>query len=173
MSVAVTMTFLYGMGDLAYKQKELIYALIVVESNGDREAVGDGGRAYGVLQIHNSYFLDSGIKGKHKDCFDEDFSIKVFDAYMKRYAKDAWTDLKSFDAEKVARIHNGGPRGYKKKATEKYWAKVKKVIEKSKRCASCDAILEASNKRSFFFNPDGSQCPVCHEQRMREKYLYD
>ena len=147
MSVAITMSVLAWTNlkkvdaeKLAYKQKELICALIVIESNGDREAVGDGGRAYG---------------------------------YMKRYAKDAWTDLKSFDAEKVARIHNGGPRGYKKKATEKYWTKVKKVIEKSRRCTACDAILDASNKRSFFYNPDGSQCPDCHEQRMREKYLYD
>ena len=30
--------------------------------------------------------------------------------------------------EDVARIHNGGPNGYKKTATYKYWQKVKKKL---------------------------------------------
>jgi len=57
--------------------------------------------------------------------------VRVFDAYMKRYAREAWTDPSKFDAEKVARIHNGGPKGYKKKATEKYWKKVLTELNRS------------------------------------------
>ena len=32
------------------------------------------------------------------------------------------------DVEKIARIHNGGPRGHKKKATDKYWEKVSRRL---------------------------------------------
>ena len=32
--------------------------------------------------------------------------------------------------EKIARNWNGGPRGFKKKQTQDYWAKVKKLWEK-------------------------------------------
>ncbi len=36
----------------------LIAALITVESNGRDNAVGDGGRAIGALQIHKSVVVD-------------------------------------------------------------------------------------------------------------------
>ena len=31
--------------------------------------------------------------------------------------------------EDIARIHNGGPNGFKKSSTDAYWAKVKKQLE--------------------------------------------
>ena len=111
-------------------EKELtrvLQAIRIVESNNTPSAVGDGGNAIGVYQIWESYWKDatefSNLGGKYRDCFTRNYSIKVFDAYMKRYAREAWTDPAKFDAEKVARIHNGGPKGYKKTATEKYWKK--------------------------------------------------
>ena len=110
------------------QQTELINAIIQVESNGQDDAVGDNGSAIGCLQIWKIYWLDaterSNIGGKYLDCFTRNYSIKIFDAYMKRYAREAWTNPKKFDAEKGARIHNGGPNGYRKTATEKYWKKV-------------------------------------------------
>ena len=113
---------------LTPQQTELVNALIQVESNGQDDAVGDNGSAIGCLQIWKIYWLDaterSNIGGKYLDCFTRNYSIKIFDAYMKRYAREAWTNPKKFDAEKVARIHNGGPKGYKKTATIKYWKKV-------------------------------------------------
>ncbi len=123
---------------LTAQQQELVDALIIVESSGQDDAVGDNGKAIGCLQIWEIYWIDaterSGIGGSYKDCFKRDYAIKVFDAYMKRYAREAWTNPEKFDAEKVARIHNGGPRGYKKKATKKYWEKVQKALDRSK-CA--------------------------------------
>ena len=113
---------------LTPQQTELVNALIQVESNGQDDAVGDNGSAIGCLQIWKIYWLDaterSNIGGEYLDCFTRHYSIKIFDAYMKRYAREAWTNPKKFDAEKVARIHNGGPKGYRKTATEKYWKKV-------------------------------------------------
>ena len=123
---------------LTAQQQELVDALIIVESNGNDNAIGDNGKAIGCLQIWEIYHTDaverSRIGGSYKDCFNRDYAIKVFDAYMKRYAREAWTNPAKFDAEKVARIHNGGPRGYKKNATKKYWKKVQIALDRSK-CA--------------------------------------
>lgn len=119
------------------EQRKLVNAIIQVESGGDDDAVGDNGNAIGCLQIWKVYWQDaverSKLGGKYEDCYDRNYAIKVFDAYMTRYAKEKWTDPKKFDAEHVARIHNGGPKGYKKKATIKYWNKVKKELKPSDR----------------------------------------
>ena len=115
------------------QQTELVQALIQVESSGKDDAVGDNGSAIGCLQIWKPYWFDaterSNIGGKYTDCFKRDYAVRIFDAYMKRYAREAWTNPNKFDAEKVARIHNGGPKGYKKTATEKYWKKVKILLD--------------------------------------------
>ena len=121
--------------DLTPQQTKLIDALIQVESNGNNDAVGDNGNAIGCLQIWKIYHTDaterSNIGGKYLDCYKRDYAILVFDAYMRRYARSAWTDPLKFDAEKVARIHNGGPKGYKKKATKIYWEKVLTMLNRS------------------------------------------
>ena len=117
------------------QQTELVQALIQVESSGKDDAVGDNGSAIGCLQIWKPYWFDaterSNIGGKYTDCFKRDYAVRIFDAYMKRYAREAWTNPNKFDAEKVARIHNGGPKGYKKTATLKYWNKVKILLDKN------------------------------------------
>ena len=115
------------------QQEALLDALIQVESSGRDDAVGDKGKAIGCLQIWQPYWYDatefSGIGGSYKDCFSRAYSKRIVDAYMKRYAREAWTSTKKFDAEKCARIHNGGPKGHTKKATEKYWKKVAKLLK--------------------------------------------
>ena len=122
-----------ALGQYTPQQDALLDALIQVESNGKDDAVGDNGNAIGCLQIWKIYHTDavefSGIGGSYKDCYNRAYAKKVVDAYMKRYAREAWTNPSKFDAEKVARIHNGGPKGYRKKATEKYWKKVQKVLD--------------------------------------------
>ena len=119
---------LLAVPQLNAQQTELVNAIIQVESSGNDDAIGDNGKAIGCLQIWQPYWFDaterSNIGGVYRDCFKRDYAVRVFDAYMKRYAREAWTDPKQFDAEKVARIHNGGPKGYKKTATKKYWKKV-------------------------------------------------
>ena len=117
------------------QQTKLVNALIQVESNGKDDAVGDNGNAIGCLQIWKIYHTDaterSNIGGEYLDCFQRDYAVLVFDAYMRRYARSAWTNPLEFDAEKVARIHNGGPKGYKKTATLKYWKKVKILLDRN------------------------------------------
>jgi hypothetical protein len=50
-------------------------------------------------------------------------------AYMDRYATAERLGHEP-TIEDIARIHNGGPDGYKKSSTDKYWEKVKKLWEK-------------------------------------------
>ena len=106
----------------------LILALIAVESSGDDFARGDNGKAWGCLQMHSAYVQDasdwSGKNWKHEDAFNRQTSISIFMAYMDRYATPGRLGRKP-TPEDIARIHNGGPNGYKKKSTLKYWERVK------------------------------------------------
>ena len=51
-------------------------------------------------------------------------------AYWKRYCPKAF---EAGDWETLARVHNGGPKGHTKKATLKYWEKVKNRMEFAKK----------------------------------------
>tara|TARA_R110000824_G_scaffold28928_2_gene96856 strand:- start:953 stop:1345 length:393 start_codon:yes stop_codon:yes gene_type:complete len=108
----------------------LILALIAVESSGNPKAVGDDGLAYGILQMHSGYVADAsefaGETWTHEDAFNPQISVKIFMAYMARYATSERLG-RDPTAEDIARIHNGGPNGYKKAATQKYWQKVLKI----------------------------------------------
>tara|TARA_R110000803_G_scaffold43061_6_gene92184 strand:- start:8355 stop:8699 length:345 start_codon:yes stop_codon:yes gene_type:complete len=109
----------------------LILALIMVESNGNDFEIGDDGKAYGCLQMHAAYVQDAAeYAGKdwvHEDAFQRDVAIQIFMAYMARYATEERLGREP-TLEDIARIHNGGLNGYKKKSTEKYWQKVKSML---------------------------------------------
>ena len=124
---------LLAVPQLNAQQTELVNAIIQVESSGNDDAIGDNGKAIGCLQIWQPYWFDaterSNIGGVYRDCFKRDYAVRIFDAYMKRYAGAAWLSQSAFNPEIVARIHNGGPQGYKRKSTEKYWKKVQKVLD--------------------------------------------
>ena len=113
----------------------LILAIITIESGGNDKAIGDGGKAYGCLQLHASYVADAsehaGKDWTHEDAFDRETAIDIMLAYMSRYATPARLG-RSVTAEDIARIHNGGPRGHMKPATKAYWLKVKAVLEANK-----------------------------------------
>jgi len=106
----------------------LLTALIAVESSGDPNAIGDNGLAYGCLQLHAGYVQDAaefaGKTWRHQDAFNPATAEQIVRAYMARYATQKRLG-RSPTYEDIARIHNGGPNGYKKAATDKYWNKVK------------------------------------------------
>ncbi len=62
-----------------------IQALIKVESGGNSKAIGDRGRAYGILQIHRGVILDVnrwyGLKYTHRDAFDPVKARKICKLY--------------------------------------------------------------------------------------------
>jgi len=101
----------------------LIAAIILVESGGNNLAVGDEGKAIGCLQIHKEVIDDVNRVYRTNyvwpdSAFDRLFSVAICRLYLKHYAPAHAT------SKQLARIWNGGPKGYKKSATLKYWNKV-------------------------------------------------
>lgn len=133
---AIVSSLIFCNSAWALTDKELndvLTAIRTVESSNNPSAIGDNGNAIGVYQIWKSYWKDarqtSSIGGVYHDCFDPDYADRIVRSYMKRYATEKRLG-RDVTQEDIARIHNGGPNGHKKKATLKYWAKVKKLLNK-------------------------------------------
>ena len=104
---------------------------------------GDGGRAAGPLQIHRIYHIDAAERDRsltdYQRCLtDRAYSERVVQAYMRRYCRSQAARLDAgkatlADLERIARCHNGGPKGYRKRATLGYWNKVRKPLMTGKR----------------------------------------
>lgn len=108
--------------------KFLLPALIWQESEGNDNAIGDKhlvDKAYGCLQIRADYMMDA-IQDFHSErCLgDRALSIEIFNAYMGRYATVHRLNRPVTDQD-IARIHNGGPNGYKNPLTVVYWWNVR------------------------------------------------
>lgn len=109
----------------------LIDALVKVESNGDPRAVGDKGKALGCLQIWSVVVQDvnevSRVKYTHADAFDPAKARAICRAYLARWCNAKRLGREPTD-EDYARVWNGGPNGWRKSATIKYWHKVAAVL---------------------------------------------
>ncbi len=127
---------------------DLLDAIEWVESKGVVTAIGDDGRAVGAYQLTKIYVDDYyRITGKdrmpyfnnHEIRLDSFWSRVIAEAYIKHYAliaernnKKIITSLRRFEI--MARIHNGGPDGWKKESTKEYWHKVKARMNERKLC---------------------------------------
>ncbi len=109
----------------------LVAALIRVESSGRDNAVGDNGKALGPLQIHAAMVEDVnriyGTSYKHKDMFIRAKAVDVCHKYLAFYGSEKRLG-RSPTSQDYARIWNGGPAGWRRKATEGYWQKVRKHL---------------------------------------------
>ena len=109
----------------------LIPALEQVESKGDPKAVGDKGKAFGILQIWEVVIIDvnraKGTSYTHEDAFDPEKARAICRAYLSIYCTERRLGRKP-TMEDAARIWNGGPNGFKKAATIGYWAKVQREL---------------------------------------------
>ena len=126
--LACCSVLIYGFAGKEYSNSELAKAVHQVESSGRTgpDITGDNGKAIGPLQIHfenwkDATDFDKSIRGKYSDCHKLEYSKLIFDAYLRRYGKGK-------TAEDRARIWNGGPKGYEKSATKRYWKEVKKNL---------------------------------------------
>jgi len=121
----------------------LFAAIRQIESDGNNNAIGDSGKSRGPYQISAAYWAEGikyGVKKKHLGCAQWDYLHDVWERakseqvmvwYWQRYCPQALTNL---DYETLARTHNGGPRWMHKppriKArTQRYWQKVRKVMQ--------------------------------------------
>lgn len=94
-------------------------AICKIESNFNPKAIGDGGRAVGIAQIHPECLQDSNEFGKTSfslaDRLDPNKSKTICFNYLARYKK-----YHNWDLNKMARTWNGGPGGVKSKKTDGY-----------------------------------------------------
>lgn len=100
--------------------RELLAAIAQVESGGRDDAVGDGGRALGRMQIHAACAADAGMP--HQAATTQAGAEEIYRRWMRRYCSGA-------TREQAARRWNGGPSGDRNAATLKYWRKVESVLE--------------------------------------------
>ena len=123
--------------------QELLDKIRHVESGGDPNVPpGDKGKALGPFQIWSEYYKDAvehnpnlktDAQGRPREYMDvakdTAYAEKVVESYMERYATEKRLG-RPVTKEDIARIHNGGPNGYKKSQTDAYWQKVKNAKPK-------------------------------------------
>jgi len=112
-------------------------ALVIIESNQNCLAIGDNRKAFGCLQIHQSVITDVNCiydcNYHVNDAMYYEKSIEICVKYLHHYGKVYRNKTgKKPNYEIFARIWNGGPNGYTKKSTEKYWKRVELVLETNK-----------------------------------------
>lgn len=130
-----TILILFTIGNISIFAKEqldfktILVVLKKIESNNNPNAIGDDGKAFGILQIHKIYVDEVnqrfGTEYSHKDMFNEDCAEEVFTLYMKYAIKVYYRKYKKYPNEEViVRSHNGGLyTGYRKKSTMNYYKK--------------------------------------------------
>lgn len=127
-----------------YTLGEVLDALRLVETGGmkaeGRHAIGDGGRAIGPYQIHRGYWADAKLGGAHEDCRDPAYARRVVVSYWKRFAPDA---LARVDAETLARVHNGGPDGFRQDCTLGFWKKVQRQMNATRAQHALEDVRDA------------------------------
>lgn len=105
----------------------LFAALAQVESN-------NGQTSKNIYQITRQYVDDvnrisENEKFTYGDVNDRERSERMMEIYLAHYCikyTDETGGLPTW--ETMARIHNGGPRGWSKYATKKYWRRVKNFL---------------------------------------------
>jgi hypothetical protein len=112
-------------------EPKLVSALIQVESSGRDNVVGDAGQAFGPLQIHREMVDDInrlyGTSYTHRDMFNRAKAVDVCHKYLDFYGSEKRLGRPP-TSQDHARIWNGGPAGWKRKATQGYWAKVRRHL---------------------------------------------
>jgi len=100
-----------------------------VETNNNPNAIGDNGKAYGVVQIHKICIKDVNktynTNFTHEDAFNEEISKEIFKLYIRKGIKIFYRKHgRNPNEEEVVRMWNGGIyKGYIYKSTKKYYQK--------------------------------------------------
>ena len=137
----ILIVFLVGSakGDPMVIQNDFFEAISFVESSHNPHAIGDNGKAYGIYQIRKAYLADgnriAGTNYTLNDMLDPAKARVIMEAYIFHYGNIALRKKypNGFTYEQaievLSRIHNGGPRGYMKSSTKKYWNRVSKACK--------------------------------------------
>lgn len=117
----------------------LVAAIGRVESDDGRRREGDGGRSLGRYHIGRAYWADACEQLRRERAVaipddydahvqDDEASRRIMAAYARRYSPGAWPPTTMDDCRLLARRHNGGPTGDRKRATLGYWSRVRKAM---------------------------------------------
>jgi len=110
--------------------KNLLDAIIQVESNNNDNAYHKGEDAVGCLQIRQTMVNDinriltkkkSYIRYSYQDRWNRQKSVEMMILYCNYY--------NLVKLEEISRCWNGGPRGMYKESTTNYWKKVQKNLD--------------------------------------------
>jgi len=132
--IAVSLALFWGDSEerhQRYPRGVILAALRQVETSGrENSPDGDGGLAIGPYQIHEAYWRDAvefapAIGGGYQDCRQREYAEKIIEAFMTRWVPRPWAEG---DAEVIARVHNGGPTGFRNEATLGYWRRVRRYL---------------------------------------------
>lgn len=125
-------------GNLQERIDRLIPILCEVESNGNLKAIGDNGKAKGILQLWKTYIDDVNRVYKtdytHDDAMYYHNSCEIVILYLTHWGKYYERKYKKpATYEVLAKIHNGGPTAYrakgnKKRNLDKYYKKVTRLL---------------------------------------------
>jgi soluble lytic murein transglycosylase-like protein len=122
---------------------KLISALIQVESRGNAAAIGDSGKALGILQIHATMVADAnriaGTHFTHREMLDPVKARAVATIVLSHYsARISKTKGRDATNKELAFIWNGGAGAWnrasapindtKQRNLESYWNKVAKAL---------------------------------------------
>ena len=113
----------------------LLHALKMAESGCKSDAIGDNGKAVGILQLHKVYVDDANrLVGYKKYAYSDRYSVQkseemtriVLTHYGKGYERKTG---KPCTDEVLARIHNRGYSQWHDRLGERYWNRVKKYLK--------------------------------------------
>ena len=116
----------------SYELNDIRFVLKHVETNNQPNLIGDNGKAYGVLQIHEIAVDDVNriyeTDYTHEDAFNVVCAEEIFNLAIKAGVKRYEQIYNKAPTEgEIVRMWNGGVyRGYKIKATLKYYKRYKK-----------------------------------------------
>lgn len=100
--------------------------MALVESSGNPLAIGDHGRARGILQIHPGVVQDvnriAGTRYRHQDAHDPKVAVFMATVYLGHYCPGG-------SAEEMARVWHCGPRGRNRAHGARYWGKVRRQLK--------------------------------------------
>jgi hypothetical protein len=104
----------------------LLDAIAQMESGNNPNAMGDGGRASGLYQIHCAYWAAGtrflGVDWGYEQAADPAKAREVVKAYLLHYGQGC-------SLLEMARIHNGGPNGHKKQSTLEYARRIARILD--------------------------------------------
>jgi len=113
---------------------KLLDAIEKIESGGKADAVGDKGKAIGAYQIHKIMVREvNRISGKnytYKDRYDKKKSREMCNIFLdnsKKYIKKKKGSAPTL--VELSRTWNGSYKGWNRKSTKKYGAKIRKELK--------------------------------------------